>query len=415
MKRKDLHNQLQTLILISLALTAISTIPATATAVSSTPTYVLGVSDPLDPLVLKLQTLTTSVTLLPAASDLALVGASSILFIDGAWLASLSSLDPTILSLATGKVLEGVPTVVVRGNPAIIGDSVSGLTRLKAPDLPLLAEGLRITGTLADGTRQGETLQVASGFDYAVEREFTWAEQQISQPSTTTITAAPSKEVKSSKPASPSETSITQTTTDPEWEFIIKVTFSTGDNFAPHGRVTTTFTLYRLKNDGTDEFKWFNMFMELVIEPGISIYDSRFRTSDETDRVRVDPNTNLLVDHGPELFTTEGPDVVTYDIGVTNTIDSATVTATQTVSYPLKHTTVTDNSQDAAVSWTHDVDSRTDAGRLTFTIIPGWTVRVQENRQIFVLGDFTSTFDQLMGNTVAETASRTLSLTVAGG
>src|SRR5690242_4045970 len=69
-----------------------------ARAISATPVYVLGISSPLDPLIIDLQGLTSSVTLLPAVSGVSSLGTGSILYIDGGWLSTQSSLDPTILS-----------------------------------------------------------------------------------------------------------------------------------------------------------------------------------------------------------------------------------------------------------------------------------------------------------------------------
>src|SRR5712691_6912616 len=105
--------------LIGLAFAALlaSQIPRAA-AQSTTPTYILGVSNPTDPLILDLQSLTSSLTILSSVSGLSLIGPNSILFIDGAWLQSASSLDPTILLSVITSTLSGVPTVVVRGNPA---------------------------------------------------------------------------------------------------------------------------------------------------------------------------------------------------------------------------------------------------------------------------------------------------------
>src|SRR5690348_16963770 len=67
-------------------------------ATSSTPVYVLGVTNPTDPLIIDLQSLTSSVTILPSVTGLTGLSAGSILYIDGSWLASASSIDPTILS-----------------------------------------------------------------------------------------------------------------------------------------------------------------------------------------------------------------------------------------------------------------------------------------------------------------------------
>src|SRR5712692_2635078 len=139
----SMQTSLCTSLLIGLALAAIlaSHVPLAA-AQSTTPTYVLGVSSPLDPLIVDLQSQTSSLTILSGVSGLSLLGPGSILFIDGSWLQTVSSLDPTILPLLDSTVLNGVPSVVVRGSPTILQNSISGLLKLGAPNLPLNAEGL---------------------------------------------------------------------------------------------------------------------------------------------------------------------------------------------------------------------------------------------------------------------------------
>ena len=162
------------LVLIALLPTLSALTVPTHAATSNTPTYVLGVSDPTDPLVIDLQSLTSSVTTLPGISSLTLVGANSILFVDGQWRQTVSSLDPTVLSVVADKALNGIPTIVIRGTPSILADSISGLVNTRALGLPLISDGVQVFGTLLDGTREAMVLQVLAGFDYAVQAEFSW-------------------------------------------------------------------------------------------------------------------------------------------------------------------------------------------------------------------------------------------------
>src|SRR5260370_711287 len=96
---------------------------------SNTPVYVLGVSNPTDSLIIDLQSLTSSVTLLNSVTGVTSLAQGSILYIDGTWLASTSSLDLTIIPTIIRTVLAGVPTVVVRGDPSIIANSISGMMK----------------------------------------------------------------------------------------------------------------------------------------------------------------------------------------------------------------------------------------------------------------------------------------------
>jgi hypothetical protein len=69
-----MQTSLSTGLMIGLALAAISAGQISlAAAQSTTPTYVLGVSSPLDPLVVDLQSQTSSLTILSGVSGLSLL------------------------------------------------------------------------------------------------------------------------------------------------------------------------------------------------------------------------------------------------------------------------------------------------------------------------------------------------------
>lgn len=383
---------------------------AFVSAASATPTYVLGVSNPTDPLILDLQALSSSVTILPGVSSLSLVGGNSILFVDGSWLASVSSLDPTILSLVQQKVLSGVPTVDIRGNPALLDGSLSRLFQVKLPDLPLLANGVRVAGTLADGTILGSTLLVVAGFDYAVQSEFHWAEGQLFQTSPSTVLAPAVRRATSISPA-------LSNTTGTSWRFIASATFDTGDQFAPMGRVISTVSIFRLENSGTVAYRWFNLFVNQTIIPGIVAFGSTWRVSSEHDHFFPNNSTaELLVAHGPSgNFTSPSSSVVSYSIGVNAGFSGAVVNASQTKSYSISHTIVTDLSSNTDVIINHDIDERTSAGKLAFQIIPGTTLRVVQNKSISITGILGTTFNELSGNSIVDRQSPTFSFQAFGG
>jgi hypothetical protein len=76
---------------------------------------------------------------------------------------------------------------------------------------------------------------------------------------------------------------------------------------------------------------------------------------------------------------------------------------------------VTDLSQNGFnVGWQHDIDSRTDAGKLTFSIIPGWTERITSDGQIDINGSFTTTFNRIIGGNM-QTQSIQTTIAVFGG
>jgi hypothetical protein len=414
------HNKTLLALLVVLPILSALTVTSHA-ATSNTPTYVLGVSSPTDPLIIDLQSLTSSVTILPGISSLGLVGGNSILFVDGQWLQTASSLDPTLLSLVASKALNAIPTIVIRGSPSLLADSISGLLKTRALGLPLISDGVQIFGTLPDGTRQAMVLQVIAGFDYAVQAEFNWAQQLLLHPSTTalvplasTLTSPASGTTHGTSKA----ISATTTSTGSSFTLIGKFVTSTGDQDKPFGRFSYNFTIFRLQNSGSSTSKWYNFFFNETLQPGISIYNniSNWRTAQELDHINVtNQASNLFVNHGPQTFGTIGPSSVTYTIGVTNGTLGAQTTANQTQSYPLKNTQVTDLSQNGFnVGWEHDINSRTDAGKLTFSIIPGWTDRVTSDGQIAINSSFTSRFNSITGGNVQTQPIQT-TIAVFGG
>jgi hypothetical protein len=413
MVNMKLSRAIETLLLAAVVIVSVSIYPLRPVgAISNTPTYVLGVSNPLDPLILDLKNLTSSVTILPSPSSLSLLSANSILFVDGAWLSSASSLDPTILSLLVGTVLQGVPTVTVRGNAALIADSVSGLLKWHPQSLPLISEGLFVAGTLPDGSRRSAILQVITGFDYAVQNEFNWAQQQISNTATLFPSTAPLSTSLNARKLSVTPQANASATPAPYWLSLGYFSISTGNYFYPYGIVTTTSEVYILKNSGSTAYTWYNFFLNQTVQPGISAFKNDWRTDILNSLVHITNTTsNMIVSHGPIGTINAGPFTESYTIGVTAGSQNATVTSSQTQTYSLKNTNVTDTSHPPDVSWIHNINTRTSSGTLTFQVIPGWTDRIIQgsgSRPSFQLF-FATTFAELQGNNVANTQTETFS------
>jgi hypothetical protein len=398
--------------LIGLAFAALSASQfPRAAAQSTTPTYVLGVSSPLDPLVVDLQSQTSSLTILSGVSGLSLLGPGSVLFIDGAWLQSVSSLDPTILPLLDSTVLNGVPSVVVRGTPTILQNSISGLIKGNVPNLPLIAEGLKVFGTLPSGTQQGAALQVIAGFDYAVSAEFSWAQQHLTNAIPLTFSPLSTGMTSTTKTSAAGVVLAATSSPAGSWAFVLQLTTDTGTQF-PSAEIISTFTIFSLQNSGSNTYKWYNFFANQTLNP-----TSPWRNFSENDAVNVNPNTNTIISHGPGSQITSGPTTVSYTIGVKATeFTTSTVTANQTQTYMLKNTNVTDTSQSTTqVGWLHNIDPRSASGKLSFSIIPGWTDQIPQNRGIDLHGTFTSTFVTLSGGVITQTASTGVQLAVSGG
>jgi hypothetical protein len=380
----------------------------TAAAANNTPTYVLGVTDPNDPLIVKLQTLTTSVTILPSISSLNLAGANSILFVDGNWLRTVTALDPTVLSLIVGKVVSGLPTIEVRGNPTLLGDSISGLTRYKATGVSAIADGVQIASTLTDGTRVGSTLEVISGFDYAVGQEFSFAQQTLA-----TVAPPPLLSPMSLKLSPYSPTTRTATTTAPFWQFILSAAVDTGDAFAPYGRVINTLSEYTLQNSGTNSYRWRNFFLNTTVTPGISIYaGSTWRTLSELEVAHPNSAANVIVDDGPRDQGDDTTTSISYSIGVRSGERGAVVTSSQSMTYPLRSTSYQDLSTEPDVSWIHNINTRTSEGTIQLKIIPGWTLRVTGTSPPL---DLTSSSQTTFATMQGDTRTTTVNFSAFGG
>jgi hypothetical protein len=405
-KKTPMQTSLYASLLIGLALAAISAgqIPLAA-AQSTTPTYVLGVSSPLDPLVVDLQSQTSSLTILSGVSGLSLLGPGSILFIDGAWLQSVSSLDPTVLPLLDSTVLNGIPSVVVRGTPTILQNSISGLIKGQVPNLPLIAEGLKIFNTLSDGTRQGAALQVIAGFDYSISAEFAWAQQHLTNAIPSTLSPQSTSPTLTTK--SPTAGPLSAPTSSPggSWALVLELKVNSGNEFF-EAAINSTYTIYRLQNSGSSTNKWYNFFANQTLMP-ISPWRN----------FNVNPGTNTLVSHGPGSLITSGPTLATYSIGVKAGSFAAVATANQTQSYMLKNTNVSDTTQPnqtSEVGWLHSIAPRSSSGKLQFSIVPGWTDQVSMNQGIDLQGTFVSTFVTLNGGVITQYASTGVALTVHG-
>jgi hypothetical protein len=200
--------------------------------------------------------------------------------------------------------------------------------------------------------------------------------------------------------------SASTSTPQPYWELTAFVRFDTGNGYSPEGRIISTFTVYELENSGSTHYGWYNLFFNQTIMPGIMIYKSPWRTSDQVSLVHVGNTTSTaLVNHGPASVINSGPFVVSYSVGVTAGALGANVTASQSQSYPMKHTNVTDTSQPPDVGWDHAIDARTSAGTLTFQVIPGVTVRWLLSSNPNVSLGVATTFAELSGNSIGGTTT----------
>ena len=377
-------------------------------ATGNTPVYVLGVTNPADPLIIDLQGLTSSVTLLSSITGLATLRPGSILYIDGSWLATISSVNPLAIPTIVQTVLAGVPTIAVRGDPSILANSVSGLTRFQNPGLPLISEGVHVNSTSIDGITPGSVLRVISGFDYSVSAEFQWASQQLPQSNTQQTLPLLARIAENARPVV-----TTQDSPGPFWQFIFQLSTDSGDAFSTYGHVITTFTGFKLANTGSGTFKWFNIFANQTFTPNTQ---NGYRNYLETAFARTtNQTTNLFVDNGPASIFNSGGTTVTYSIGVQSGVSNATVSSKQTQSYFLKNTNLNNTSSAPNVSWTQTIDGQTAVGKLTLQTIQGFTDKVVETQPLGIQGNVSVTFATFMNGMTTSTATTGISFGIGGG
>ena len=352
-------------------------------ATSNIAVYVLGVYNPLDPLVLDLQSITSSVTILPSVTSLTSLSTGSILYIDGSWLASASSIDPTIMPTIVQTVVSGLPTVVVRGDPSILANAVPGLMKYSNPGLPLVSEGVHVIATLADGTTAGALFRITSGFDYSVATEFQWATYQLTQTSSSIL--SPLSPLNTKQPSHPPVTPSLLGSSNAFWQFIVNATTDTHDTFQPYGQVITTFTIFQLQNSGSTSYKWYNIFSNQTMIPGTAIFkNSNYRNYQETAFSQPNDQNNTFVSNGPASQFSAGSTTVNYNIGTLN--------STQSMSYFLKNTNINNTSSSPDVSWLTTMTGGTAVGKLTLQVIPGWTDRVVQSQPLNLQGLVAVTF-----------------------
>src|SRR5438093_13544216 len=175
---------------------------------------------------------------------------------------------------------------------------------MEVTGLRLISDVVQIIGTLPDGCRDANMFHVIAGFDYASQADFPWAQQLLPQTSLSPILTNPLMNGRGSISA----TSPNTVSGSPAFfAFAGSAKTSTGDYFAPVARVSYNFTIFALQNSGSSRYRWFNFFANETLQPGISTYSSNWRTAEEVDHVALNNLTsNLLVDHGPQLFITAG-------------------------------------------------------------------------------------------------------------
>ncbi|WP_297437744.1 hypothetical protein [Thermococcus sp.] len=165
------------------------------------------------------------------------------------------------------------------------------------------------------------------------------------------------------------------------WSYQSQLDFTSGDDWKPYGRLNVRTIYYKLINDGSTTYDWYDVHVRQQSVPGKELWsDSEWRTADMYTWVDADyyNSYGFLSDYAPT--TTSGASTVGVSIGVSAGEDGATISASQSWSYTIPDVFVhdqSDYSQELA-KWWHDVAEDKAVGSDTYQIEPGATLRFPE-------------------------------------
>ena len=164
----------------------------------------------------------------------------------------------------------------------------------------------------------------------------------------------------------------------PYWNQIYQLDYTTGDSWKPYGRLNVRTLYYKLYNDGSGTYDWYDVHVRQQSVPGEELWDSGWKTADMYTWIDADyyQSDYFLSDYSPT--TTSGATTVSVSIGVSAGEDGAQVSASQSWGYTISDVVVhdqSDYSQELA-KWWHDVNEGKAVGSDTYQIEPGATVRV---------------------------------------
>jgi len=169
------------------------------------------------------------------------------------------------------------------------------------------------------------------------------------------------------------------TTSTGSWSPTYTWSWYSYDDWEPRGRFNIWCEVFKLQNDGSSTYDWFNIKAHLQTIGGYSKYDSNWRTADTyaNHDVHWNPASYIqdIVDYDPT--TTPGVGTYTVNIGVTAGQMGAQITASQEWSYSISDVPVIDQGDvsEGLVSWWHDIAEDKNVGKYTYHAKPGYTLR----------------------------------------
>jgi hypothetical protein len=157
--------------------------------------------------------------------------------------------------------------------------------------------------------------------------------------------------------------------------------YSTGDSWDPYGKMNVRTIYYRLYNDGSSSYDWYDVKFKHQSRPGYLEYSSVWRTADMYTWLDADYNYSsyFLSDYSPT--STSGSTSVGVSVGVTAGTDGASVSEELSWSYSISDVVVADQSDfdTELAKWRHNVNEGANVGRNTYLAEPGACVRVPQS------------------------------------
>jgi len=159
------------------------------------------------------------------------------------------------------------------------------------------------------------------------------------------------------------------------WQFMSDVEIN--ENYYPYGKFNVIREVYKLVNDGSNEYDWRIFTIKSQTRPGYDIWSNGWRNNRIWTYCDAGSSSTCnLTDYGPG--TTSGEKTVTVSIGVQAGEEGAQVTAGFTYSYSVSDVQVLDHSDFSTeeASWEHLIDSTKNVGKTTYYCKPGLQVKL---------------------------------------
>ena len=308
----------------------------------------------------------TSVITQKDAADFSSRPNQDILLVDGIWLEN-EKVD--ITSTLKQEILKGIPVVILQGSPNTLIKSIEGQNisysfatnsliacGLKYYPQDGLSSGLSILGTTGD----------SKDLQGAVQTAYEWGSKYLIN-----INSTPEP-----------------THHSPWWHQVYIQSIYSGDWAKPYGKVNIVNQYYKLEEDGTNTYDFYDTRFVVEEIPGYTVHqsDPTYNEVNHCMDIYVRSDVNEASGHSSDFLyhksptTTSGTSTASVSIGVSAGQNGAAITLGQSWTYSIPDVTIADQgdySQQLAMWW-HNVNEDALVGRSTYQVEPGLSVRTSQ-------------------------------------